>query len=191
MSGGISTHTGAVLIPTPSSTGADIPNSSGNPSNTEVAKPTIDDVSTQGNKKVSARVNEYVEGVIQVVPNCDYKCKKIYGLNGVGKIFSGNYYVKRVRHSISDSYSVELEATQVQQFTVNTSTTETRVEPVKQDPPKAPEQPKYQVITIKRGDTLWALSRKYGTTVQELAKINNIKNPDLIFAGASLKVPVK
>lgn len=188
---GISTHTGAVVIPTPSSTGADLPSNSANPTNSEVTKPTIDEVNSQGNKTVKGRVNEFIEGIVQVIPNCDYKCKKIYGLNGVGKIFSGNYYAQRVRHTIGESYVVELEVTQVQKLTINTSTTETRKEPVVQDPPKAPESPKYQVITIKRGDTLWALSRKYGTTVQELAKINNIKNPDLIFAGASLKVPAK
>lgn len=42
---------------------------------------------------------------------------------------------------------------------------------------------------IQRGDTLWALARRYGTTVSELARTNNIKNPDLIIAGASLQIP--
>ena len=181
---GINETTGAV-IPSPKSTGAGIPNT---PKDTNVTKPTINEVSAQGNKDVEGRVNEYIEGVVQVVPNCDYKCKKIYGISGVGSIFSGNYYVQKVTHTISDSYTVNMEVTQAEQLVVNTST---RTEPVKQDPPKAPEAPKYQVITIKWGDTLWALSRKYGTTVQELAKINNIKNPDLIYAGAPLKVPAK
>ena len=182
---GINETTGAV-IPSPKSTGADIPST---PKDTNVTKPTTNEVSAQGKKDVEGRVHEYIEGVVQVVPNCDYKCKKIYGINGVGSIFSGNYYVQKVTHTISDSYTVIMEVTKVEQLVVNTSVTETRIEPVKQDPPKAPEAPKYQVITIKRGDTLWALSRKYGTTVQELAKINNIKNPDLIYAGAPLKVP--
>lgn len=42
---------------------------------------------------------------------------------------------------------------------------------------------------IQRGDTLWALSRKYGTTVDALAKANGIKNPDLIIAGRTLEIP--
>lgn len=42
---------------------------------------------------------------------------------------------------------------------------------------------------IQRGDTLWALARRYGTTVSELARTNNIKNPDLIIAGATLQIP--
>jgi murein DD-endopeptidase MepM/ murein hydrolase activator NlpD len=42
---------------------------------------------------------------------------------------------------------------------------------------------------IKRGDTLSAIAKKYGTTVNELVKLNNIKNPNLIYAGATLKLP--
>ena len=42
--------------------------------------------------------------------------------------------------------------------------------------------------TIRPGDTLSALARKFKTTVQDLAKANNIKNVDLIFSGASLKI---
>lgn len=44
---------------------------------------------------------------------------------------------------------------------------------------------------IKRGDTLWALSRKFGTSVAELARLNHIANPNLIFAGAQLRIPGK
>lgn len=43
--------------------------------------------------------------------------------------------------------------------------------------------------TIKSGDTLSALAKKFGTTVADLAKLNNISNPNLIIAGKSLKIP--
>ncbi|MBX7096964.1 MAG: LysM peptidoglycan-binding domain-containing protein [Myxococcaceae bacterium] len=43
--------------------------------------------------------------------------------------------------------------------------------------------------TIRRGDTLSALARRFHTTVQELAQRNGIKNPDLILAGANLTIP--
>lgn len=46
-----------------------------------------------------------------------------------------------------------------------------------------------KLITIQRGDTLWALARKYGTTVSAFAQLNGIKNPNLIYAGRSLRVP--
>jgi LysM repeat protein len=42
---------------------------------------------------------------------------------------------------------------------------------------------------IKRGDTLSELAEKYGTSVDALAKLNNIKDPDFILAGATLKIP--
>lgn len=44
-------------------------------------------------------------------------------------------------------------------------------------------------ITISYGDTLSILARKYNTTVQRLVELNNISNPNLIFAGQSLIVP--
>lgn len=39
------------------------------------------------------------------------------------------------------------------------------------------------------GDTLSQIAKRYGTTVDALAKANNIANPDLIYAGATLKIP--
>ena len=42
---------------------------------------------------------------------------------------------------------------------------------------------------IQRGDTLWALSRRFHTTVDALARANHIANPNLIFAGAQLTIP--
>lgn len=42
---------------------------------------------------------------------------------------------------------------------------------------------------IKRGDTLTRIAAKYGTSVSALAKLNGIKNVNLIYAGASLRLP--
>ena len=39
---------------------------------------------------------------------------------------------------------------------------------------------------IKKGDTLSGIAKQYGTTVEELAKLNNIKNPNLINTGNTL-----
>lgn len=43
---------------------------------------------------------------------------------------------------------------------------------------------------VKSGDTLSGIALKFGTTVQELAQLNNIKNPNLIYSGQVLKLPV-
>lgn len=46
------------------------------------------------------------------------------------------------------------------------------------------------IYTVRRGDNLWSLSRKYGTTVQSIVQLNNIKNPNLIYSGQKLRIPV-
>ena len=42
---------------------------------------------------------------------------------------------------------------------------------------------------IQWGDTLWGISRRFGTTVDTLVQVNNIPNPNLIFAGQYLQIP--
>lgn len=44
---------------------------------------------------------------------------------------------------------------------------------------------------IKRGDTLSEIAQKNHTTVGNLARLNHIKNTNLIYAGHTLKVPKK
>lgn len=42
--------------------------------------------------------------------------------------------------------------------------------------------------TVQPGETLSGIAAKYGTTYQRLAQINNISNPDLIYAGQVIKI---
>lgn len=42
--------------------------------------------------------------------------------------------------------------------------------------------------TVKRGDTLSAIAKKYGTTVKAIAAENGIKNVNLIYVGQKLKI---
>ena len=42
---------------------------------------------------------------------------------------------------------------------------------------------------IKRGDTLSGIAARYHTSVSALAKLNGIKNVNLIYAGATLRLP--
>jgi LysM repeat protein len=45
-----------------------------------------------------------------------------------------------------------------------------------------------EIYTVKKGDTLTAIAKKYKTTVKKLVELNNIKNPNLIITGQKLKV---
>lgn len=49
-------------------------------------------------------------------------------------------------------------------------------------------QPATQTYTVKSGDTLSSIASKYGTTYQELARINGISNPNKIYPGQVLKI---
>ena len=59
----------------------------------------------------------------------------------------------------------------------------------KEEPNVPEENNQYINYTVQKGDTLSGIAIKYGTTYQELAKINNITNPNLIYAGQVIKVP--
>ena len=41
---------------------------------------------------------------------------------------------------------------------------------------------------VKSGDTLSKIASMYGTTYQQLAQINNISNPNLIYPGQIIKI---
>jgi len=49
--------------------------------------------------------------------------------------------------------------------------------------------PPYRVYTVKRGDYLAKLAREWGTTWQEIARINGIGYPYQIYAGQVLQIP--
>ncbi len=43
--------------------------------------------------------------------------------------------------------------------------------------------------TVQWGDTLWAISRRYNTSVTALVQANHIANPNLIYIGQRLDIP--
>ena len=45
------------------------------------------------------------------------------------------------------------------------------------------------IYSVDKGDTLWNLAKKYNTTIEELVKINDIENPDVIIVGQKLIIP--
>jgi LysM repeat protein len=56
--------------------------------------------------------------------------------------------------------------------------------------PTLPASTQCQIrYTIRYGDTLWSIARRYGKSPWALATYNHILNPDLIFVGDVLCIP--
>ena len=60
--------------------------------------------------------------------------------------------------------------------------------PAQDTKPNNPDDTK--TIIVQRGDTLSYLAIEYGTTVERLVELNDISNPNLIYVGETLNVPV-
>ena len=51
------------------------------------------------------------------------------------------------------------------------------------------DAPAVRTYTVQRGDTLYTIAKRFGTTVAELTERNGLKNPDLIYPGQVLRLP--
>lgn len=52
-----------------------------------------------------------------------------------------------------------------------------------------PEADSHTSYTVRAGDTLTAIASRFQTTVQRLAALNDIGNPNLIYIGERLQIP--
>ncbi|MBQ9742952.1 MAG: LysM peptidoglycan-binding domain-containing protein [Ruminococcus sp.] len=46
------------------------------------------------------------------------------------------------------------------------------------------------LYTVLPGNTLWGIANFFGTTTEEIIELNDIKDPQLIYPGQVLKIPV-
>lgn len=46
------------------------------------------------------------------------------------------------------------------------------------------------LYTVLPGNTLWGIANFFGTTVDEIIKLNNLTEPELIYPDMVLKIPV-
>ena len=51
--------------------------------------------------------------------------------------------------------------------------------------------PAYTTYTVKRGDTLGAIARRYRTTTAQIMKLNKLKNANKLREGQRLRIPVR
>ena len=53
-----------------------------------------------------------------------------------------------------------------------------------------PGQAQGQVHVVQRGETMWSIATRYGTTVQAIAQANGLANPRYVYVGQRLAIPI-
>ncbi|MDP4127828.1 MAG: LysM peptidoglycan-binding domain-containing protein [Bacillota bacterium] len=56
-------------------------------------------------------------------------------------------------------------------------------------PPAPAPQPAHEVYVVKKGDSVYKIAKRFGTTRQAIILANNLRNPDLIYPGQILFIP--
>ena len=88
--------------------------------------------------------------------------------------------------------TIETEPVKVETAPVTVETEPVKVETapvtVETKPSTAEAEPEWIYHTIAKGEGLYGIARKYGTTVDKILEWNNISNPDKITAGQKLKI---
>lgn len=57
--------------------------------------------------------------------------------------------------------------------------------------PWPPPPPSQRVHIVRRGETLWSIAIRYGTTPWAIAAVNGLRNPNFIYAGQRLIIPYR
>lgn len=55
--------------------------------------------------------------------------------------------------------------------------------------PMPAPKPAHEVYAVKKGDTVYKIAKRYGTTMQAIILGNNLRNPNLIYPGQILFIP--
>lgn len=116
-----------------------------------------------------------------------------YELTYRGNIYYKHLLISDLSYSYSADYKTNIKATVTFQFVYTTKITTTGKSTKKRTSKSSKtvsgrKSKKYTAITIRPGDTLSALGKKYGKSVAWLCKVNKIANPNLIYAGHKLRV---
>lgn len=121
-------------------------------------------------------------------------------IQGIGKYLSGDYYVQDITRQISSngySHSATLIRTDFgNSLKVSTTTTAKKpvVKPVKKVQSSPQASTAQRTYTVKRGDCLWNIAKKFygnGAMYTKIydANTNKIAEPDLIYPGQVFVIP--
>ena len=45
------------------------------------------------------------------------------------------------------------------------------------------------IYYTRKGDTLWKIAKRFGSTMDDIIRVNKIENPDVILPGQQLFIP--
>lgn len=131
-----------------------------------------------------------LEGSLELRPIKGITARQMINLQGLGLNFSGKYFVATVIHTINRSgYSMQMDLLRRNfEWKISTPPPQTS----KKQPKK--EAPKARTYTVKRGDTLWAIAKRFygkGSLYMKIVNANKgkIKNPHWIYPGQSFVIP--
>lgn len=146
-------------------------------------------------------VGGIITGHDRAEANEKYKKLKSWMNNHVQLTYKGDIYYKHLMISdlqqsfsdLRDNLKVSITFTFVYWAEVTTSTGKNSKKKTSKSSKRTQghRNRRYTAITVKRGQTLWGLSKRYGTSVKWLQKVNHIKNPNKIDTGEHLYVPKK
>lgn len=68
---------------------------------------------------------------------------------------------------------------------------EAKAKLAKEEAAKADKNAKGRTYTVNSKDTFYSISKKFGVNVNELMKLNNVKDPGKLHEGTKLKIPAK
>ena len=179
--------------------------------NTTPPKPTTADKgnahqgSGQDNKEDAEeklREIEYdLEGTAEIHPDPSFSSKisarNVVVFEGMGNNFSGKYFLDTVVHTINRSgYKMSFDVLRNNFVWVSSTANKTPTNDVnlQQVQPKQEPVKKQQTYTVKKGDTLWAIAKRFYGDGKEFTRIvdankGKIKEPDLIYPNQVFVIP--
>ncbi len=102
-------------------------------------------------------------------------------------------FLDNVKGALKDALSTQASKNQSAAKKGATSADESATPAPKTDPVgtgSAEARPaKFETYTVKSGDSLAEIGARFDVTSQEIATLNNIENPDLIFPGQVFRIP--